>query len=216
MNTGQPAASASVSAGAERWAGGFLLAGFVVTVIAMLHHPTSIRSPVIVGPVTVGNLVHLTMMGVVFGNLWALAIVVRRSFTGPYMAMWIAYALASVANLTAATVSGFALPILSEHADLAASPDLARVLWALNQGFDRTGLFLTVLAFTAWAIGLMLNRRGPDTGLALIALACGALPALALVTGLVTFDVHGALLIYGLQALWLAIAGAMLLWRGRV
>jgi hypothetical protein len=134
-----------------------------------------------------------------------------RGLSTPVIAGVIAYAISAGAHFGAATINGFAVPAMANWPKGPPGHDVFLLAWQLNQGLANLGIFATGVAYVAWAIAL---RRSHPLLAASGALA-GIVPAALLAAGVITLDVHGALLAYGLHGLW-ALAIGVTMWRGRL
>ena len=83
-----------------------------------------------------------------------------------------------------------------------------------NQALAKLGVIATSAAIVLWAIALLHDSKRARW-LAIVGLATGLAPALALLAGWIRLDVHGMLIVVIAQALWNLAAGTELI-RGRI
>ena len=170
-----------------------------------------------VAAVTVGvHALAIASLGALFLGAFAFS---RRLSTARHLApsALVAFGLAVVAGLGAATASGFVGTGLVREI-LAAEPGAAegwRLLLGyngrLNQAFAQVFVMASSVAVTLWSAALV-SDRGLPRALGLYGLLMSALLALALASGHLTLGVHGFGLVTLAQAVWFVGAG-VLSWR---
>lgn len=208
--------SSQDDAATGRAAGGFLLAMSVLIVFTMGHHPTGHDGGAVMAGLSLSALVHSAMTAFWAINLWAFAIYMRRRGAGGLtLAGFIAYALSGIGHLLAALISGAITPGLAARIDVAASHDLFVLTWSMNQSYAAFGVYFTGAAYVLWGLALIWKATGLNRMLGALGVVLGVLPALALLAGWVSLNVHGAFLIYGGHSLFAAIVGIQML-RGRL
>src|SRR3954447_22469262 len=196
---------------ADRIAGGALIAGSLLSVFVMAHHPEHIDPNGLVG------LVHGAMIALMSVTAFGFAhFALRRGVARPaILAGLIAYFIGFVADLGAGTTNGFIVPALAAHGAALSGRDVFLLAWEANQALARLGVFATAAAFTLWSIDF-LRRPGLEAkvigGLGLLA---GLVPAGLLVTGATDMHVAGAFAAYAAFALWGTIVGLHIV-RGRL
>jgi hypothetical protein len=195
----------------DRIAGGALILGALLSVLAMAHHPDHVDPGGLVGIVH-GAMIVL-MSAAAFGYTH---FALRRGLKRPeILAGLIAYLVSLVAHLGAGTINGFIVPALAARGADLASHDVFLLAWESNQALARLGVFATAAAFTFWSIDF-LRRSGLETktigGLGLLA---GLVPAVLLATGAINMHVAGAFAAYAAFAAWGVLVGLHLV-RGRL
>lgn len=192
----------------DKWAGPALIVAALGVTLMMSHHPTSVG-----GMPGLNEFVHGAMIALIGVMSWGVAyMAVRRGIGRPApLAGLIAWGFATLANIIAATINGFAVPALAAHPDV--GHDVFMLAWELNQAFARLAVVATGAAFVIWAHGWAL-RGGIWTRLVGIhGVIFGVVPVAMLATG-TRMNVAGAMIVYSLHALWIAMLG-LYLWSGR-
>jgi hypothetical protein len=122
----------------------------------------------------------------------------------------LAYGIGVAASMAAALVNGIIVPALaSRYPDVAAAPgqlgSLLRLCWSANQALADAGEVGRCVGVVLWS-GLILRSRS-GVALGVFGLVAGAVPALAILLGLLRLDLHGAMLALLVAAAWnLALA----------
>lgn len=192
----------------DRVAGGLLAVASLVSMLVMAHHPSDAHQ------LATGQLVHGAMIAIV--GLTALGLVQFARRLGldrlTVLAGLIAYGIGVFGDIGAATINGFVVTNLVAHrVDDHAMYALA---WEANQALARLGVVATGVGFVLWSVALVTRTGLPGRVLGGLGIVAGVVPAVLLMSGLMTMHLHGAILIYGGQALWMALAG-LYLWSGR-
>lgn len=187
----------------DRAAGLALIGAATGTLLAMGHHPTGAHGGALAG------IVHGTMIGLLALTTYGLAHFARaRGLDRPaVLAGLVAYAVALLGHVGAATVNGFVVPALAARGDGAVGHDIFLFAWESNQALARLGVFATGAAFILWGADLIRDRRL----LGVAGLVAGAVPAAALAAGWIDMDVAGAFFVYALHAGWTGLLGLHLL-----
>lgn len=131
-----------------------------------------------------------------------------------------AYLAGTLALLAAAIVNGFVVPRF-----VAAFADEAPAMWAAiepslalcraaNRSCDQIGVLSLSAAVLLWSLQ-MVWRGGGARAAGLLGIACGAIPAVALLAGQLPMNIHGVGGFVLAQSIWY-IAVAVLLMRGRL
>jgi hypothetical protein len=196
--------------GADRIAGWALIAGSLLSVFVMAHHPQHVDPNGIVGLVHGAMIFLMAVIAFGFAHF-----ALRRGVARPaILAGLIAYFIGLVADLGAGTTNGFIVPALAAHGPALSGRDVFLLAWEANQALAKLGVFATAAAFILWSIDF-LRRPGFEPklvgGLGLLA---GLVPAALLGSGATDMHVAGAFLAYAAFALWGAIVGVHLLRRG--
>jgi hypothetical protein len=184
----------------DRAAGLALVGAAAFSMLAMAHHPTSLRAGAMIGLVHGAMILFVGMMA--FGFTHAAR---RWGLERPaVLAGLVAYAIAAGADVGAATVNGFAAPALAAHG---ASHDAFDALWFLNQALATLGVVAAGAAYAFWSLSLWPRWKA----VALSGLLAGLVPAILLIGGWIDMHLHWAIAVYAAQALWAALIGFLLL-----
>jgi hypothetical protein len=190
-------------------AGGALMGSAAMMVLAMSHHPSSAHA----GALNMG--VHgllIALAGVsAYGFFhWARL----RGLDRPAVAAGlVAYMIALFGHLGAATINGFLVTALVHHGD--ADAGVHQLAWNANQALAGIGVFAASAAYLLWSVDLL--RRGGtlhERGLGIAGLIAGAVPVLLLGTGLLRMNLGGALIVYGIHWVWMALVGLLMIRSG--
>lgn len=209
-----------------RYAGLALIAGPVLSVVAMTHHPTAgaagtpERLAEMASEGTLSAIVHgalIALMLLVFWGLTRFAGILGWHSTAVQLAA-IAYATGVVCMLGAATVSGFVAPSLAERyaqatpQEMEAAAPLFRFGFEVNQALAKIGATAQSVGILLWSWVLVLRAGAPKwvRAVGALGLAVGAFPVLGLVSGSLTLDVHGMLAVVLAQAVWTIAIGVWL------
>jgi hypothetical protein len=188
----------------DRAAGIALIGAAAASMLAMAHHPASLRAGAMIAIVHGAMILFAGMMMFGFTHVAR-----RRGLDWPaVLAGLVAYGIGIVATIGAATVNGFAAPALAAHG---ASHDAFDTLWFLNQALARLGVVATGAAYALWALDLWRRWKA----VALLGLLAGGVPALLLLGGWIDMHLGWAMLVYPAQVSWAALIGWLLL-RGRL
>jgi hypothetical protein len=196
---------------ADRIAGGALILGSLLSVLAMAHHPDHVDPGGLVGIVHGAMIVLMTVTAFGFAHF-----ALRRGLARPaILAGLTAYLVGLVADIGAGPINGFVVPALAGHGAALSGRDVFLLAWESNQALAGLGVFATAAAFTFWSIDF-LGRPGLEPkaigGLGLVA---GLVPAALLATGAINMHVAGAFAVYAAFAAWGVLVGLYLL-RGKV
>ena len=192
--------------GADRIAGGALVLGSLLSVLAMAHHPTRVDPNGLVG------IVHGAMIVLMSATAFGFAhFALRRGVARPaILAGLIAYAIGLVADLGAATVNGFAVPALAAHGAALSGRDVFLLAWELNQALARLGVFATATAFAFWSIDFLRRPGFEPRAIGGLGLIAGLGPAALLWAGAMDMHVAGAFAAYAAFAFWGTLVGVHL------
>ncbi len=184
----------------ERAAGIALIGAAALGMLAMAHHPSSLRAGMLVQFVHGAMILFAGMMAFGFTHFARL-----RGLGQPaVLAGLVAYAIGNFASIGAAVVSGFAAPALAAEG---AGHDALDILWAINQALAKLGAVAIGVAYVCWSLDLWRRSRL----VALAGLLAGGVPALLLAGGWIGMHLHAAILVYGAQFLWAVLIGWLLL-----
>lgn len=185
-------------------AGSALIGAAGLAVLAMAHHPASFHAGPMIGMVHGAMILFASMLAYGFTHFAR-----RRGLDRPaVLAGLVAYGIGALASIGAATVSGFAGPILAAEG---ASHESFHVLWSLNQALAMLGVVATGLGYALWSLDLWRQWKA----VALLGLLAGGVPAVLLVGGWIDMSLRWAIWVYAAQLLWAALIGWLLL-RGRL
>lgn len=199
-----------------RIAGIVLLVAAILTIVAMAHHPSEIEHGDAGIGMTLGGFIHATMIVLLAANLWGLAIFsIRQALGGWMLAGLLAYGISFVGNLIAALVNGFIVPAVASQVDHAQTGDLFVLLWQSNQAAAQLGIYAASAAFVFWSVFLLSRKKASDLVVGSLGLLAALVPGVALHTSLITLNVDGAFLAYGVQAAWTGLVG-LLMFRDRL
>jgi hypothetical protein len=212
--TNAPESLVAVTPSTGRIAGIVLLVAAILTIVAMAHHPSEIESGGTGMGMTLGGLVHATMIVLLGANLWGLAIfTLRQTPTGWGLAGILAYGLSFVGNVIAAVINGFIVPAIAAQVDRAQSGDLFVLLWQSNQAAAQLGIYAASAAIFFWSLGLLKRRNTADFIVGSLGMLAASVPSMALYTGMIRLNVDGAFMAYGVQAAWTGLVGLQMLLR---
>lgn len=194
----------------DRIAGGVLMVAGIGVAMMMAHHPVAVRSA---ADRQQNAFVHGALIALLSMATWGFAhMAVRRGLDRPApLAGLIAWSIALFGNIGAATINGFATPALAAHGSIGA--DVLALAWELNQVLARLAVVATSIAYLLWAHGWMLRSSWLARLVGMHGVIFGLVPIVLLATG-TSMNVAGAIAIYSMHALWMAMAG-LYLWSGR-
>ncbi len=190
---------------------GALLAGAsLLSVLAMAHHPTGVSAEG-----SGGDFIHGFLVLLVFVTTVPLIGFARLQGLGhpAVTAGLLAWGLALAGHLGAGTVNGFLVPALvqSGHEDSA----ILAFSWTLNQTLARLGVYASALCALCWGAHLAWSGGGFQRLVGAVMLLAGGASIAVLYSGHMSMDLTGAQWLYGVQALWLALLGALMWWNHR-
>jgi hypothetical protein len=186
----------------DRAAGIALIGAAAASMLAMAHHPTSLRAGAMIGIVHGAMILFVGLMAFGFTHVAR-----RRGLDRPaVLAGLVAYGIGAFAGIGAAVINGFAAPALAAHMP-EASHELFDLTWALNQALAKLGVVATGVAYALWSIDLWRRTKA----IALLGLLAGLVPAVLLIGGWIGMHLHAAILVYAAQAAWAALIGAWVL-----
>jgi hypothetical protein len=185
----------------DRAAGLALIGAAAASMLAMSHHPTSLRAGALIGIDHGAMILFAGMMMFGFTQFARLRGLERPAV----LAGLVAYAIAILASIGAALVSGFVAPALAAHAP-GASHEFFDLTWAMNQALAKLGVVAAGGAYLLWSLDLWRTSKPA----ALLGLAAGGVPAALILSG-TGMHLHVAVLVYAAQVLWAALIGWLLL-----
>jgi hypothetical protein len=191
---------------ADRIAGGALILGALLSVLAMAHHPDHVDPGGLVGIVHGAMIVLMSAIAFGFAHFAR-----RRGLARPaILAGLIAYLVGLVADLGAATTNGFIVPALAAHGAALSGRDVFLLAWEANQALAKLGVFATTAAFTFWSLDFLRRPGLEPKAIGGLGLLAGLGPALLLATGTTDMHVGGAFIAYAAFAAWAVIVGVHL------
>ena len=189
-----------------RIGGAALIVAAAGTILGMAHHPTSIADA------HLSQWVHGLL--ILFLGLTAFGFAAFCAASGPgrpaILAGAVAYALAVIGHVGAATVNGSAVAILASRGE-PIGRDTLLLAWDLNQAFAQLGAVAAGAAVLLWSVDLLGRNSREARLLGLLGLAAGAVPTVLLVSGAMTMNLSGALVVYAAHSAWAAALGVYLL-----
>lgn len=188
---------------ADRIAGGALILGALLSMLAMAHHPTHVDPGGLVGIVHGAMIVLMTVTAFGFAHFAQ-----RRGLGRPaILAGLIAYLVSLVAHIGAGTINGFIVPALAARGADLAGRDVFLLAWESNQALARLGVFATAAAFTFWSIDFLRRSGLEPKAIGGLGLLAGLVPAILLATGATDMHVAGAFVAYAAFAAWAVLVG---------
>ena len=186
----------------DRTAGAALAIASVLVVAVMAHHPSNFESEM-------GAPVHAVMIVLVIVSWAGYARLAWRCGVHRFSVLFglAAYTAASLANILAGTIDGFITPALL---DRSVSKDVLRMCWEINQAMAFGAVYATAAAITIWSIQL-LRVGGVERAIGILGIGIGAATAVLLLSGTLSMQVAGALIVYALEALFGLLAAVVLL-----
>lgn len=118
------------------------------------------------------------------------------------------YGVSALANLLAGTTNGFVVPRLASDRVF---PGQIELLWEMNQALVELAVLTGGTALVLWGSAFSRHEGALARLIFFAGLPMGAVPPALLLAGVIRMDLHGALLAYGLQAVWGALVGWALL-----
>lgn len=190
----------------NRWVGSSLIIAATLTIFIMLHHPTGYNAGIL------NEVVHGSMIGVIwlatFGVCYfGLILGIHRPLV---LAASLCYLFSSLLNILAASINGFVVPEMVRKFGTEQSETILALCWALNQTLARisvVGVSVSMVLFGMHFVGPfsnLLSRIVAGIGVLAGMLGCGIM---IMHNG--QLDVHTALVIYSLQAVWLILVGVL-------
>ncbi|MES2443039.1 MAG: hypothetical protein V4574_09430 [Pseudomonadota bacterium] len=190
-------------------AGAVLILASLASVLMMAHHPSNAHD------LALGQFVHGAMIAIVGATALGLVHFAWRLGLDRFdvLAGLIAYGIALSGHIGAATINGFVVTSLVARG--AGDPAVFAFAWEANQALARLGVVASGVAFVLWSLGLIRQQGWAGRALGALGIVAGVAPMVLLGAGMMRMNLHGAILIYGGQAAWIALAG-LYLWSGRL
>jgi hypothetical protein len=216
-----------------RGTGIMLMIATLVGVLVLSHHPGLAYRELVLGGEAAARLssaaaqVHGILMVLLL--IWYYCLVefaVQRGLRRPSVRIGlIAYSVGLIAMLGAATIDGFVvarIPVsiaAMASAGVLGEPSVVRqvlvLAFALNQALANIGSVGMSLGIAAWSI-LLLRGATFEKAVAVVGLLIGAITSPVLLTGMLSLNRHGILVVIAAQALWNLGIGVLLLRRRAV
>ncbi len=202
-----------------------LMAGAVLTIVFMLHHPTTSAGDLsgvleeIQHEAAVSAWVHGLMIAVLAG-IWfgAYGLTVRLDAGRALPSLgYLLFSLGVLAYMLAAVVSGFIVPEIAAHfggsqaAEMQQAPGFLAAGWAANQAFANAGLIGTSLGILCWSIALLVHQKLARIA-GLIGILVGLFPILLLLGGHLRLHITGMTAVVVVNSIWYLMIGALMLW----
>lgn len=187
----------------DRIVGAVLVVAAAGSVLAMGHHPSGAHSGAL------GPIVHAVMIVLISGMAFGFThFSLRSGLDRPLvLAGLVAFGVAMVGHVGAATINGFAVPALAARGHGAVSHGIFLFAWEMNQALAKLGVFAESAAILLWSLHLLGRPGGWPRIVGLAGLAAALVPAALLAGGLIRMNVAGAFVTYGVQAAWVALVG---------
>ena len=195
-----------------------LIVGACAGTIVMVLHPQGQQIAMSEAMLFLNGIVHtvaILTMPILFGGALALTRVLNKPDRLAVLAI-VFYALALIAGVCAAAVSGYVTPNIIHRIGEAAAADAdfwrkaARLSWWMNQAFARILATCSGVAIALWSVTM--NRNAVfSRALAIYGIIMGVLVAVAVGSGHVRLDVHGFGAVTLLETIWLVASGATLM-----
>ena len=183
---------------------GWLMAGAAaLSILLMANHPSGSDLDTMATPIVHGGLQLLLLLQV--GAMVAIWQKMNGRLLGTVaLVLFIA---GQSGGVLAATINGFVVPQLWGYPQGEIGNDIGPLLWELNQAFALLGAIAAGVAIAMFGAALwrMGHRAIGATGSVV-----GAATAAALAGGVISMDLHGALITYLSQLAWLAAFGAVM------
>lgn len=187
--------------------GGSLIFAGISVVPLMFWHPTTFDATVASAWVHGGmiGISALSMIGIAY-----LALVSTHS-RAVRLTVMLLYGTGSMLNTIAAAINGFAIPEVVASFGSQAPQDLISFAWALNQTLATVAVVFHATAMITFGLQpLCFHRIRMGDTFRIIGCITGLLTLGILVIHRGQINVHTALALYGLEALWIVFAGVML------
>lgn len=192
-----------------RATGVVMIAAAAFSVLLMAHHPSSFHgSGALGGIVHAGMMIAVTLLFVGFARFSQLAGLDNTIV----LAALVAFGVATVANLGAATINGMVVPALAARGEAEVGRDVFLFAWEANQALARIGVVATGAAYTGWSLHLLSETGAGSRLIGILGIATGLVPIAVLIVGGYGMDVRTAFAIYSAHAVFSAAVGGWL-WR---
>lgn len=228
MSTAHFEQTAASSLPSGRSAGITLILASILSVASLANHPVAYaRDPAqlvaeIGQKAAVDRLVHGSLIVFVGGLLYAFSCLTSRlgAASGWARAGFIAYAMGAIGMIGAASIDGFVIPDFVSRYDgrpaieLGVMKDVLGLCGVIIRVWTRLAFLAISIAFLLWSIELI-RRPGMLRAVGMLGGVAGAVPMVALLTGVVPMNAHGVLILVAVQTIWSVAVGVQLI-RGRI
>ena len=106
--------------------------------------------------------------------------------------------------MAAGTLNGFVFPAMRAYGEGEIGHDIFDFIWWSNQMLAELGVIGIGIAFAIWSVGIWKSGERLLAGFGWIA---GLAPVVALLSGHMGMDLHGAMAAYGIQLAWVIALG---------
>ncbi len=202
-----------------------LIAGALLTVFFMLHHPSTSAGDLAGALDEIGHeaaisawvhgLLILVLAGIWFG-CYGLTRRLGSGHTLPVLGFML-FTLGVFAYMLAALVSGFIVSEIALYfagapvAEMQQAGGFLRANWAANQAFANAGLIGTSLGILCWSVAMLL-RQSLVRLAGVVGIMVAALPAVLLVTGHLQLHVLGMTIVVVANSIWYLMTGVLMVW----
>lgn len=186
----------------KKMAAGLLVATGVLGMVLMSQHPRGDDSAMLISGVHGALLLVLLVQAAAL--VWLLGATGLRGFQAVTF-----YAAGMAATVMAGVLNGFVFPSMRAYGEGEIGHDIFDLIWRTNQSLAELGVIAIGIGYALWSIGLWRDGRKLVAGAGIVA---GLLPALLLASNHLAMDLHGALIAYGVQLVWVIVLGAAF-WR---
>jgi hypothetical protein len=193
---------------ADRIAGGALMLAALGIAVMMGHHPSSFHA------IALARFVHGAMIALIGVTTYGFAhLALRMGVEKPAaLAGLVACGIGALGGIGAGTINGFLVTGLVVRG--VTDHNLLLFAWEGNQALAHIGVIASGTAFLLWSSDFVRRPGWAARGLGALGILAGTLPMLLLWSGMLGMNLAGAILIYGIHAAWIALAG-LYLWSGR-
>lgn len=186
----------------KKVAAGLLVGTGIAAMVLMSQHPTGEDSAVMISGV------HGALLLVLLVQAAALLAVLGAEGLRRLSAS-IFYGAGLFATLGAGALNGFVFPVMRAYPEGEIEHEIFDLIWAINQVLAELGVIGIGIAYGLWSIGLW---KGGRKFIAASGIVAGLVPGVLLASNHLGMDLHGALIAYGVQLLWVIVLG-LAFWR---
>ena len=204
----------------DRVSGLALIAGSSGMIITMVLHPTGRVAPgqleAMIPMLIAVHGLALACLPVMFLGSWGLS---QRLARGGHLAVsaLVVYTFGLVAIMSAAVFDGLVTPAVLRQMVASAGAQPAIDSWRMishynfyvNQGYAQVFVTAASVAIILWSVAAW-RTRALARGLGIYGCILGAVALIALFSGHLSLDKHGASIVIFAQAAWFIVAGAIL------
>ncbi|NNC99877.1 MAG: hypothetical protein HKN85_06830 [Gammaproteobacteria bacterium] len=201
-----------------------LASGALVSILMMLHHPSTSSSVAAEQVMEVAHhaginaLVHgiLIVLILLFCGCLTVYSMLRGLYRVPVLFALISYFAGSLAMIGAALISGFIFPEIAStfedagSAELLTFMSLRQLCWFANQALANFGTFCWLLSLLLWSLDLVKTPQ-PIKIIGIVGILVSILAALTLLTGIMRLDVSGMTAVTIILSAWYLMIAYLLL-----